>query len=99
MPSVSLLPFWIAMPSVRGPRDSMFGRLIRRIDRSRFASSVGLVLALFAASCGGSASISNAAKQSSWQVILTVNTSSLGGFGIAGVALDGHGNLYLTEMD
>jgi len=34
-----------------------------------------------------------------WQAILTVNTSSLGGFGIAGIALDGKGNLYLTEMD
>ena len=51
--------------------------------------SVGLV------SCGGSA----VTPVPSWQVVLTVETSSLGGFGIAGIALDGQGNLYLTEMD
>lgn len=54
---------------------------------------VGLV------SCGGSAAI-----QSSWQVVLTLNSSfgdplAGGGFGIAGIALDGQGNLYFTEMD
>jgi DNA-binding beta-propeller fold protein YncE len=44
--------------------------------------------------------------QSNWQVVLTLSGSSGnsdplagGGFGIAGIALDGRGNLYLTEMD
>jgi DNA-binding beta-propeller fold protein YncE len=44
--------------------------------------------------------------QSNWQVVLTLSGSSGnsdplagGGFGIAGIVLDGRGNLYLTEMD
>jgi tripartite motif-containing protein 71 len=66
-----------------------------------------------AAACGGSASTpapspasTSASAQSSWQVVLTVKTTQncfgLGagcGFGVAGIALDGKGGLYLTEMD
>src|ERR1700682_1126257 len=64
---------------------------------------------LVAVACGGSATTSASSPtstQSSWQVVLTVKTSytcfnplSGCGFGIAGIALDGQGNLYLTEMD
>jgi tripartite motif-containing protein 71 len=73
-----------------------------------FASLAGVVLTLGAA-CGGSASTpahSPTPAASNWQVVLTVKTSAdcfgpLSGcaFGISGVALDGKGNLYLTEMD
>lgn len=60
------------------------------------------VVLTFSAAGGGSAATpatSPPAAGNSWQVILTVNTSIFGRFGIAGVALDGKGNLYLTEMD
>ena len=56
--------------------------------------SVGFVSCV---SCAGSAA--SLVVSPTWQTILTVNTSSLGGFGIAGIALDRKGNLYLTEMD
>jgi tripartite motif-containing protein 71 len=39
-----------------------------------------------------------ASTQGSWQVVLTVQTSGVD-FGIAGIALDGKGNIYFTEMD
>ena len=58
-------------------------------------------LACCLSSCGGSAAaptLSGASTQSSWQVILTIDTKYID-FGIAGIALDGRGNLYLTEMD
>jgi tripartite motif-containing protein 71 len=65
--------------------------------------------ALVIGACGGSAATSASSPTStpsSWQVVLTVKTSytcfgPLSGcaFGISGLALDGHGNLYLTEMD
>jgi hypothetical protein len=64
-------------------------------------SFVSVFLALCLVSCGGSAATpapSHASNQSSWQVILTVKTSAVGK-GIAGVALDGKGNLYLAEFD
>ena len=120
MPSVSRIPFWIAMPNVGRRRDGLFDSsrhsysqaearpeltackaavlLIRNTGSSRFASIVGLVLALCVASCGGSASTSHAANQSNWQLILTVATSGVTK-GISGIALDGSGNLYLAEFD
>lgn len=78
--------------------------------RGRFAWLVSVVLSICAASCGGSAATSApsaTAAESSWQVILTVKTSRSCfnplagncGFGIAGIALDGQGNIYLTELD
>jgi sugar lactone lactonase YvrE len=59
------------------------------------------VMSVAVASCGGSAatpSPSPSSTKSNWQVILTVD-SQRHDFGIAGIALDGQGNLYLTEMD
>lgn len=74
---------------------------------SSVAASV--LVAVCLASCGGSAATppaSHAPTSSSWQVVLTVQTSTACfgplsgcGFGISGIVLDGHGNLYLTEMD
>ena len=52
-------------------------------------------------SCSGSAATpgpTHAANQSSWEVILTVKTAAVA-FGIPGIALDGHGNLYVAEFD
>jgi tripartite motif-containing protein 71 len=72
----------------------------------RKRSFAGVFIALSLASCGGSTATSSTSNQPNWQVILTVKTSQscfdpLGacGFGIAGIALDGQGDLYLTEMD
>jgi tripartite motif-containing protein 71 len=59
------------------------------------ASFVGVLLTFCLVSCGGSAAPSS---QSSWQVILTVKTAAVN-FGIPGIVLDGHGNLYLAELD
>jgi DNA-binding beta-propeller fold protein YncE len=74
--------------------------------KSRLASFASALLAVFLASCGSAATPASTSKpaQSSWQVITTLNSSfgdplTGGGFGIAGIALDGRGNLYLTEMD
>ncbi len=67
------------------------------VMKSRFQSFVSVVMSVGLMSCAGSAASPVASP--TWQAILTVNTSSLGGFGIAGIALDGKGNLYLTEMD
>jgi tripartite motif-containing protein 71 len=74
----------------------------------RFASLASIVL-IFSTACGGSVATpahSPTPAATTWQVVLTVKTSMscfdpLGGcgFGISGVALDGKGNLYLTEMD
>jgi hypothetical protein len=85
------------------------GRGVLLTRGSRGWLSVSLFLAVCLASCGGPAATnvpSSASTKASWQVVLTVNTSAtcfdpLGGcgFGIAGIALDGRGNLYLTEMD
>jgi tripartite motif-containing protein 71 len=66
--------------------------------KNRLATFVGLFLSLSLASCGGSAAPSHASNQISWQVILTVKTPGVN-FGIPGIALDGHGNLYLVEFD
>jgi NHL repeat len=52
-------------------------------------------------SCGGSTvtpALSHASNQSSWQVILTVKTAGVN-FGIPGIALDCHGNIYVAELD
>jgi tripartite motif-containing protein 71 len=72
--------------------------------RRRFVSFISVLLILGIASCGGSTA--RPAAGPTWQVILTVKTSqscfsqlSSCGFGVAGIALDGQGNLYLTEMD
>jgi tripartite motif-containing protein 71 len=77
--------------------------------RSRVISFVSVSLALCVASCSGSAATpapNPTSTQSRWQVVLTVKTSytCFGlsgncGFGIAGIALDGQGNMYLTELD
>lgn len=69
--------------------------------RGSLASVVAVSLACCLAACGGSGAIrtsSSASTQSSWQVVLTIDTKYVD-FGIAGIALDGQGNLYLTEMD
>jgi tripartite motif-containing protein 71 len=73
------------------------------------ASFAGVLVSVCLLSCGGSAPTpvaTSASTQSSWQVVLTLSGSSSnsdplasGGFGIAGIALDGQGNLYFTEMD
>jgi len=77
--------------------------------RRRCVSFGSVLLALCLVSCGGSAAtpgLSPTSAQSNWQVILTVKTSKSCfnplagcGFGIAGIALDGQGNLYLAELD
>ena len=77
--------------------------------RRRCVSFGSVLLALCLVSCGGSVATpapSHTSAQSNWQVILTVKTSQSCfdplagcGFGIAGIALDGQGNLYLAEMD
>src|ERR1700674_4280925 len=76
---------------------------------SRLACFGSALLSICLVSCGSPTATpapGNAATQGHWQVVLTVKTSSSsfdplsgGGFGIAGIALDGRGNLYLTEMD
>lgn len=72
---------------------------------ARFAAAVA-AFAVGLVACGGSAPTPAAAPQANWQVILTVKTTQtcfglgLGcGFGIAGIALDGKGDIYMTEMD
>ena len=72
-------------------------------------SLASVLLTITVASCGGTAATpahSPASSHGSWQVMLTVKTTftcfGLGadcGFGIAGVAFDGTGNLYVTEFD
>jgi tripartite motif-containing protein 71 len=64
----------------------------------RFKSIVSALIALSAMSCGGSATAPNVSSQSAWQVILTVKTTTIT-FGIPGILLDGHGNIYVAELD
>ena len=66
--------------------------------RSRLVPLLTAMLTISAAGCGGSPGPGTTSTQNSWQVILTVNSAAVS-FGIAGIALDDHGNLYLTEMD
>jgi streptogramin lyase len=69
--------------------------------KRRLLAFLGLWLAMFLVSCGSSSptpASTSTSTQSSWQVILTVKTAAVE-FGIAGIAFDGKGNLYLTEMD
>jgi tripartite motif-containing protein 71 len=69
--------------------------------KSRPLAFVGIWLALCLTSCGGSAAApatTSTPTQSSWQVILTVNSPRVD-FGIPGIVLDGKGNLYLAEFD
>jgi tripartite motif-containing protein 71 len=69
--------------------------------RGRLGWFVSVLLAIGLASCGGSAAtpaLSHASNQSTWRVILTVKTAAVN-FGIPGIALDGHGNLYVAEFD
>ena len=71
--------------------------LIRVPHLVSFMSALSVALV----SCGGAAAtpaLSHASNQSTWHVILTVKTAGVY-LGIAGIALDGHGNLYLTEFD
>jgi tripartite motif-containing protein 71 len=68
------------------------------MTRLRIASLAGALLMVSLAACGGSPATSPASSKSSWQVILTVATST-NVKGISGIALDGHGNLYLAEFD
>ena len=59
------------------------------------------VLSVALASCGSAAATaapSHASNHSAWQVILTVKTDGVY-LGIAGIAFDRQGNLYLTEFD
>jgi tripartite motif-containing protein 71 len=77
--------------------------------RSRFAPAAIVFLSVGLVSCGGATATpapTSASTESSWQVVLTLNGSTSnsnpltgGGFGIAGMVLDGQGNLYFTEMD
>ncbi|HEV3103892.1 MAG TPA: 6-bladed beta-propeller [Candidatus Dormibacteraeota bacterium] len=77
--------------------------------RHRLAPAAIAILSVGLVSCGGGSSTqapASASTQNSWQVVLTLTGSSAnsdplagGGFGIAGIVLDGRGNLYLTEMD
>lgn len=64
----------------------------------RFVSLMGVLLTLGITSCAGSAAPSHASSQRSWQVILTVATST-NIKGISGIVLDGRGNMYLAEFD
>jgi tripartite motif-containing protein 71 len=64
----------------------------------RCKSIVSALLAFSAMSCGGSAPAPNVSSQSAWQLILTVKTTAVN-FGIPGILLDGHGNIYLAELD
>jgi tripartite motif-containing protein 71 len=69
--------------------------------KTRLASFVGVLSSLSLASCGGSAATaapSHASTQNTWQVVVTVKTAAIN-FGIPGIALDGHGNLYVAEFD
>lgn len=71
------------------------------MNSRRFVCLAGGLLVISTVSCGGSVATpaaSPTSTQSGWQVILTVKTAAVE-FGIAGIALDGKGNLYLTEMD
>ena len=58
----------------------------------------GTLLLVSMAGCGGSPATSAASSKSSWQVILTVATST-NVKGISGIVLDGQGNMYLAEFD
>jgi sugar lactone lactonase YvrE len=52
-------------------------------------------------SCGGSAATptsSQASNHNGWQLVLTIATQAVN-FGIPGIVLDGHGNMYLAELD
>lgn len=75
---------------------------MKDITASRlFVSLIGGLVAISTASCGGSgptAAPSHASSQSRWQVVVTVKTAAIS-YGIPGIALDGHGNLYVTELD
>jgi tripartite motif-containing protein 71 len=64
----------------------------------RHVRLAGVLIALFLTSCGGSTGTSAVSNPSGWQVILTVKTDAVS-FGIPGIALDGHGNLYAAELD
>jgi NHL repeat-containing protein len=68
--------------------------------RDRFASFVSACLALTLVSCGSAAPrvAAAASARTNWQVILTVKTAFFN-LGIAGIALDGQGNLFLAEFD
>jgi tripartite motif-containing protein 71 len=70
-------------------------------SRSRTRLSLGIAMAIGMASCGGSAVTPAPAPTSAgngWQVVLTVNTAAIN-FGIPGILLDGHGNIYVAELD
>jgi len=62
---------------------------------------VGVLVSVGLASCGGSAATPAPTQISAgngWQVVLTVTTASIS-FGIPGILLDGHGNIYVAELD
>jgi tripartite motif-containing protein 71 len=69
--------------------------------KSRFESFVSVVMSVSVVSCAGSVATpasTSTPTQSSWQVILTVNSARVD-YGIPGIVLDGQGNLYLAEFD
>lgn len=71
------------------------------LPRIRFVSFVSFCLSVCLVSCGGSVATSApsaTSTQSNWQVIVTIKTSGVN-LGIAGIVLDGQGNLYLAEFD
>ena len=97
------------MDSTRNQRDytgsivtTTVGATTPTTDRGgRVASCASLFLSVCLMSCSGSVATpaqTHASNQSAWQVILTVKTTGVN-LGIAGVALDGKGNLYLAEFD
>src|SRR3982074_2048752 len=97
------------MDSTRNQRDytgsivtTTVGATTPTTDRGgRVASCASLFLSVCLMSCSGSVATPaqrHPSNQGAWQVILTVKTSGVY-LGIAGIALDSHGNLYLAEFD
>jgi sugar lactone lactonase YvrE len=69
--------------------------------KKRLASFFGVFLTAGLVSCGGSVATPAPTPTSpgnGWQVVLTVKTAAIQ-FGIAGIVLDGLGNIYVAELD
>lgn len=64
------------------------------------ASFLGVFLTAGLVSCAGSVATpaSPTSSPTEWQVVLTVKTAAIQ-FGISGILLDGHGNIYVAELD
>jgi tripartite motif-containing protein 71 len=68
------------------------------MTKRRIAPLAGALLIVSLAACGGSPATIPASSKGSWQVLLTVATST-NIKGISGIVLDGQGNMYLAEFD